>query len=114
VTDADLHAQYQFGRMVRDKVTEANDAVIAIRRVKEQLDIATSTSDDRRGSYRGPEAAGQSASDVEENIYQVKNQSGQDPLNFPIRSTIVSPICCPWPSAATARRAPTCRRSSRS
>jgi hypothetical protein len=25
------------------------------------------------------------ASDVEDDIYQVKNQSGQDPLNFPIR-----------------------------
>lgn len=84
VTDADLHAQYQFSRQVRDKVTEANDAVIAIRRVKSQLT-------DRLARSRDAQLAGAAAtlttraSGVEENIYQVRNQSGQDPLNFPIK-----------------------------
>lgn len=85
VTDADLHAQYQFGRRVRDKATEANNAVIAIRRVKTQLD-------DRMKRANGDAALATTggtlrtnATTVEEKIYQTKNQSGQDPLNFPIR-----------------------------
>ncbi|MBK7906168.1 MAG: glycosyl hydrolase [Gemmatimonadetes bacterium] len=84
VTDADLHAQYQFGRMVRDKANEANMAVIEIRRVKAQLEERQKRNDDRRLRTAGATLV-RNASDVEDDVYQVKNQSGQDPLNFPIR-----------------------------
>jgi photosystem II stability/assembly factor-like uncharacterized protein len=84
VTDADLQAQYEFSRAVRDKVTEANETVIAIRRVKTQLDDRYEQSDDSRLHEAG-EALRTHSSDVEAKIYQVKNRSGQDPLNFPIR-----------------------------
>ncbi len=84
VSDADLMAQYQFGRMVRDKATEANTAVIEIRRVKAQLDDRLTRSSDRRLRSTG-ETLRTNASAVEENVYQVRNQSGQDPLNFPIK-----------------------------
>jgi photosystem II stability/assembly factor-like uncharacterized protein len=84
VTDADLIAQWEFSSAVRDKVTEANDAVIAIRRVKEQLAHRYEQSDDARLETAGQRLE-QSASAVEENIYQVRNRSGQDPLNFPIK-----------------------------
>ncbi|MBM3885469.1 MAG: glycosyl hydrolase [Gemmatimonadetes bacterium] len=84
VSDADLHAQYQFGRMVRDRTEQANQAVIEIRRVKAQLDDRLTRANDRpltaaAGTLRT------NASAVEQDVYQVKNQSGQDPLNFPIR-----------------------------
>ena len=84
VTDADLQAQYQFGKMVRDKAEEANMAVIEIRRVKAQLDDRQKKSADRRLRSTGVTLVA-NASDVEDDVYQVKNQSGQDPLNFPIR-----------------------------
>jgi hypothetical protein len=84
VTDADLHAQFQFGKMVRDKADEANVAVIEIRRVKAQLDERQKRADDRRLRAAGTTLV-RNASDVEDDVYQVKNQSGQDPLNFPIR-----------------------------
>jgi hypothetical protein len=84
VTDADLQAQYAFSTRVRDKVTEANEAVIAIRRVKAQLEDRYERSDDARLREAG-ERLDRNASAVEENIYQVRNQSGQDPLNFPIK-----------------------------
>lgn len=84
VTDADLHAQYQFGRMVRDKATEANQAVIEIRRVKSQFSDRLTKSDDRALKASGTTLS-TNASAVEEDIYQVRNQSGQDPLNFPIK-----------------------------
>ena len=85
VSDADLRAQYVFSRQVWERADSANRSVIAIRRVKAQLG-------DRVG--RAPnDAALRSAADslrtrvsaIEEHIYQVRNQSGQDPLNFPIK-----------------------------
>ncbi|MDF1505106.1 glycosyl hydrolase [Roseisolibacter sp. H3M3-2] len=85
VTDADLHAQYQFGRRVRDKATEANMAVIQIRRVKAQLDDRYKKAADDAALKAAGEKLRASASAIEEKVYQVRNQSGQDPLNFPIR-----------------------------
>jgi photosystem II stability/assembly factor-like uncharacterized protein len=85
VTDADLRAQYAFGRSVRDKATEANNAVIAIRRVKAQLaERQKKAADDAALKSTGATLL-TNASVVEDNVYQVRNQSGQDPLNFPIR-----------------------------
>ncbi|MEQ1690067.1 MAG: glycosyl hydrolase [Gemmatimonas sp.] len=84
VTDADLRAQYAFGKKVRDKTTEANEAVIAIRRVKSQLDQRLTKSDDAALKTTGATLK-TNATGVEESVYQVRNQSGQDPLNFPIK-----------------------------
>jgi hypothetical protein len=84
VTDDDLRAQYAFGRRVRDKVTEANTAVIAIRRVKAQVADRLA----QRADARLKEAADRlvaNASAVEADVYQVRNRSNQDPLNFPIK-----------------------------
>ena len=84
VTDADLMAQYEFGLRIRDKVDEANSAVIAIRRVKAQLHERLEQSDDAR-LKQAAERLVANASAVESNVYQVRNRSNQDPLNFPIR-----------------------------
>jgi hypothetical protein len=84
VTDADLHAQYAFSRQVRDRVNEANRAVVEIRSVKSQLEDRLKRSADARLSSAG-ETLKTNAAAVEENIYQVRNQSNQDPLNFPIK-----------------------------
>jgi photosystem II stability/assembly factor-like uncharacterized protein len=83
-TDADLRAQYAFGRRVRDRANEANEAVIAIRRVKAQLDERLARSKDSALAARGATLRA-SSSAVEESIYQVRNRSNQDPLNFPIK-----------------------------
>ena len=69
---------------IRDKVHEANSAVIAIRSVKAQLDERLEASDDERLAETG-ELLRESASAVEADIYQVRNRSNQDPLNFPIK-----------------------------
>jgi hypothetical protein len=83
-TDADLHAQYQFTRRVRDKATEANLAVIAIRNVKAQIEQRLAAKNDGGLRTAGRKLIAD-ASAIEEKIYQVRNQSGQDPLNFPIK-----------------------------
>ena len=85
VTDADLRAQYAFGKQVRDKTNEAQRAVIEIRRVKSQLDDRYKRANDDAQLKAKGETLRANAFAVEQNVYQVKNQSGQDPLNFPIK-----------------------------
>ena len=84
VTDEDMQEQFEFGMRIRARVDEANSAVIAIRRVKAQLDDRLEASDDA-GLADAAGALTAAASEVEGNIYQVRNRSNQDPLNFPIR-----------------------------
>ena len=84
VTDDDLREQFEFGMRIRDRVHEANSAVIAIRRVKAQLDDRLAASDDAALAETA-EALRTAASAVEGDVYQVRNRSNQDPLNFPIR-----------------------------
>jgi photosystem II stability/assembly factor-like uncharacterized protein len=84
VTVDDMREQYRFGRTVRDEVDRANRAVIGIRNVKAQLADRYERSDDGRLRTAGARLE-QNASAVEADIYQVRNQSNQDPLNFPIK-----------------------------
>jgi hypothetical protein len=86
-TLADFKAQFALQIRIRDRLTEANNAVRTIRNVKYQLT-------QREGDMHGADSARfASAADafakrlsvVEDSIYQTKNRSGQDPLNFPIR-----------------------------
>jgi photosystem II stability/assembly factor-like uncharacterized protein len=84
VSQADLQEQFDLAIRIRDKVSEANNAVIQIRRIKEQVAERLEKSPDAKLKA----AAGQltkNLSAVEEEIYQVRNQSNQDPLNFPIK-----------------------------
>jgi hypothetical protein len=87
VSDADLREQFDFLMRIHDKTSQANDAVRTIRNVKAQLADRTSRMPpDKAAAFA---AATKSFIDrlstIEAEIYQVKNQSGQDPLNYPIR-----------------------------
>jgi hypothetical protein len=83
VPDADLVTQYEIANRIRDKVNEANTAVIRIRRMK--TDIADRTKDANNEVKAAADRLTKNLSVVEEEIYQVRNQSNQDPLNFPIK-----------------------------
>ncbi len=84
VTDADLQAQFDLAIQIRDKTSEANNAVINIRRIKTDVADRLSKSPDAQFKTRG-DALAANLGAVEGEIYQVRNQSGQDPLNFPIK-----------------------------
>ena len=58
--------------------------MINIRRIKN--DIAARTKDAPKEVQDAGAKLAQSLSAVEEDVYQVRNQSGQDPLNFPIKT----------------------------
>jgi hypothetical protein len=84
ITQADLEAQFDLALRIRDKLSEANQAVIRIRDIKGQVNDRMSASSDARLKTAG-EGLNTQISAVEEAVYQVRNQSGQDPLNFPIK-----------------------------
>jgi hypothetical protein len=86
-TAADLREQFNFLMRIRDKTSEANDAVKMIRNVKAQLADRTKRMTGDRAAAFATVATDLSnkLSAVESEIYQVKNQSGQDPLNYPIK-----------------------------
>ena len=84
ISDADLQFQWDLASRIRDKVNEANLAVIRIRRIK--TDIADRIKDAPAEVRSAGEQLAKALSAVEEEIYQVRNQSGQDPLNFPIKT----------------------------
>ena len=84
VGQADLQARFDLALKIRDRVSEANEAVILIREVKAGiLDRLEETDDEglERDGYEIIDALGA----VEGEIYQVRNRSNQDPLNFPIK-----------------------------
>jgi hypothetical protein len=84
VTDKDLVEQFTLAKQISDKVTVAHDAVLRIRSLKDQIAARTASSTDA-----ALKSAGQSLADkltsVEGEIYQYRNRSNQDPLNYPIR-----------------------------
>ena len=84
-SDADLRAQFELASRIRDKVNEANAAIVQIRRIKQQLAdrVQKSNSADVKAIA---EQFTKEMSAVEEDLYQVRNQSNQDPLNFPIKT----------------------------
>lgn len=84
MSDADLQFQWNLASRIRDKVNEANLAVTQIRRIK--TDIVDRIKDAPAEVRSAGEQLAKALSAVEEDVYQVKNQSGQDPLNFPIKT----------------------------
>ena len=84
VSTEDMVAQFEFGSMIRDRVNDANEAVIAIRRAKVQTGERLESSDEE-GLARAAAVFVAAASAIEADIYQVRNRSNQDPLNFPIK-----------------------------
>jgi hypothetical protein len=84
VTMADLQAQLELAMQVRNRTSEANEAVIRIRDIKTQIDERTKQANDNRLTDAANRLK-QSLSAVEEELYQVRLQSSQDPLNYPIK-----------------------------
>jgi hypothetical protein len=85
VTDADMRAQFDLASQIRDKVNEANNAIIQIRRLKQELDDRTKKSQNADVKAIAEQFTKELVA-VEEDVYQVRNQSNQDPLNFPIKT----------------------------
>jgi photosystem II stability/assembly factor-like uncharacterized protein len=86
-TDADILAQFNLLIAIRDKTSEANNAVRMVRNMRWNVN-------DRTGKLSGTQQQEfKSIADgmmgkltaAEQETYQVRNESNQDPLNFPIK-----------------------------
>ncbi len=81
VSDADLKARYDLAQAVTAKVSEANRAVLLVRGLRAQAEAQA-----KAKPLPAPVTALLARlTAVEAEIYQVKNQSRQDPLNYPIK-----------------------------
>ncbi|SFR35780.1 Sortilin, neurotensin receptor 3 [Robiginitalea myxolifaciens] len=84
VTEADLQEQFDLSQRIVQKTSTANEAVIHIRQMRAHLEeskeqLGASTYKRTAQPFLDKIAA------IEQELYQVKNQSNQDPLNFPIK-----------------------------
>lgn len=87
-TMADIKAQFDFSLKVRDKLSETNEGVKQIRQAREQINRVTDPMKGKEEFKDVTDLAKQILDQmkvIEEALYQTKNRSGQDPLNFPIR-----------------------------
>lgn len=84
----DYAKQLELGLKIRDKVTETHNAIIQIRDVRKQVDDLLKRVAGQPSFKVINDAATVLKKDltaVEESLYQTRNQSSQDPLNYPIR-----------------------------
>ncbi|MDF1697269.1 MAG: glycosyl hydrolase [Saprospiraceae bacterium] len=85
-TIEDINAQFEFVKSINDKLNEAHQAIIDIRSLRGQMKAYLDKVDDEEVNEYGTEVDSLMTK-IEEALYQTKNRSGQDPLNFPIRLT---------------------------
>lgn len=90
-TVPELQAQFDFMQEVNEKVSEAHQAIIDIRKLRGQLAHFTKQwkqDEEQWAALIGrAEAIDSVITEVEKALYQTRNQSGQDPLNYPIQLT---------------------------
>jgi hypothetical protein len=87
-TAQDFQQQFDLLLKIRDKLTETHDKIVAIRDVRRQINDYADRVRSQPSAKPIVEAAkvlSGKLTAVEEELYQTKNQSSQDPLNYPIR-----------------------------
>ncbi len=85
VTDADLQKEFELSMQINNKASQANQAVLLVRGIKPQITDRTNKLDSKTGpTAKALDDLEKKLTAVEESVYQTKNQSMEDPLNFPI------------------------------
>ena len=87
-TQEDLQAKFDFLIGIRNKLTETHKAIKNIRKIRKDINLVISKLDDC-DECDSIKTAGREIlneiTKIEEQLYQTKNRSNQDPLNFPIK-----------------------------
>ena len=88
-TTEDYQKRFDLHQKIRDKLTETHDAITKLRDVRDQLDAVAKRSkqvaEKDTTIATAAKALSKDLTNVEESLYQTKNKSSQDPLNYPIR-----------------------------
>ena len=86
VTDADLQKEFDIAMQINKKTTQSNEAVLLVRGIRPQIDDRRSKLDSKTGpTAKALDKLENELTTVETTLYQVKNQSSEDPLNYPIK-----------------------------
>ncbi len=89
--DKGLKEQFEFLNEIKSKMSEAHETIIEIRDVRSQLKNYTARlkkdDDSTKAIFEKASAIDSMMTVVENELYQTKNRSRQDPLNFPIKLT---------------------------
>ena len=83
----DMQAQFDFLLALRDKVSETHTAIGNIRTINADIKALTEDLDKEQFGdlLMFADSITTQLSEIEKTLYQTKNRSSQDPLNFPIR-----------------------------
>jgi photosystem II stability/assembly factor-like uncharacterized protein len=84
-SDEEFGKQYDLLVKIRDKVSETHDAITRIRETRDQVKGVADRAKGSQAIADAADALDKKLTAVEEELYQTRNQSSQDPLNFPIR-----------------------------
>lgn len=84
VTVAQLQERFDFAMRIRDRVSDANEAVIRIRNIKSAVDDRLKKTSDQ-AVMRQADLVKSRLSAIEGEIHEVRNRSNQDPLNYGIK-----------------------------
>ena len=87
---ADMEKQFQFIKDVNETMDKAHKSIKKIRNINGQLSaFQKQYKDDEnvKDLVEKAKALEEQLSNIEKELYQTKNRSGQDPLNFPIKLT---------------------------
>ena len=87
LSQEDYEAQFSFINEVNETVSEAHQTIIDIRKLKKQMSAYKEIASDQPEIISEIERIDSLLTGVETNLYQTKNESRQDPLNFPIQLT---------------------------
>lgn len=82
VTDTDLREQFALASRINERTDAANRAVIRLRSVRDQVQARAARNPAARTDA---DRITRELTRIEEELYQTRNRSGQDPLNFPIK-----------------------------
>ena len=86
----EMQTQFNFIKDVNTSMDKAHKSIKKIRKINEQLSAFESQykdNEDVKELVEKAKALKEQFSEIEKALYQTKNKSGQDPLNFPIRLT---------------------------
>lgn len=85
IAPVDYAKQLELGLKIRDKLSETHNAIIQIRDVRKQVEDLLKRVPQSKPINDAGTALNKKLTTIEEALYQTKNQSNQDPLNYPIR-----------------------------
>ena len=85
MSQADYDAQFAFAIDARDLLSRTHKGITRIRSIRKQLEGVKARLDKDSPTAENITATLEKLESIEQTLYQTKNESRQDPLNFPIR-----------------------------